>query len=93
MTKVHSQGDFKKLADEVWEWRLKDNPEFASNVGDQRYMDKVEDYSIDSIDVRKVRSPLHSNEWKRSCLPYTAVLGAKQVAVPLNTDGWSDLII
>ncbi|KAH3886845.1 hypothetical protein DPMN_010858 [Dreissena polymorpha] len=39
---------------EFWEWRLRDNPEFASNVGDSRYTELVEDYSVEAIDARKV---------------------------------------
>ncbi|XP_052228360.1 uncharacterized protein LOC127842723 isoform X1 [Dreissena polymorpha] len=44
---------FDDLLSEFWEWRLRDNPEFASNVGDSRYTELVEDYSLEAIDARK----------------------------------------
>lgn len=45
---------FKELVDDFWEWRLQNNPEFASNVGDHRYTELLENYTIEAIDTRKV---------------------------------------
>lgn len=45
---------FDKLVDDFWEWRMVNNPEFASNVGDHRFTDRLEDYKIEAIDERKV---------------------------------------
>jgi hypothetical protein len=43
-----------QIVDEFWEWRMKNNPEFASNIGDHRYTDRVEDYSLEAFEMRKV---------------------------------------
>ncbi|XP_060563219.1 uncharacterized protein LOC132722711 isoform X1 [Ruditapes philippinarum] len=47
------QGCLNQIVDEFWEWRMKNNPEFASNIGDHRYTDKVEDYSLEAFEMRK----------------------------------------
>ncbi|XP_052819280.1 uncharacterized protein LOC128245102 [Mya arenaria] len=44
---------FDILLDEFWQWRMRNNPEFASNVGNSNYTDLLEDYSIAAIDTRK----------------------------------------
>ncbi|XP_052815660.1 uncharacterized protein LOC128242527 [Mya arenaria] len=44
---------FDNLLDEFWQWRMRNNPEFASNVGNSNYTDLLEDYSIAAIDTRK----------------------------------------
>lgn len=41
-----------KLFDDTWEQGLKDNPTFASSLGDKRYNDKWGDYSIAAIERR-----------------------------------------
>lgn len=41
-----------KLFDETWEQNLKDNPTFASTLGDKRYNDKWGDYSIAAFEKR-----------------------------------------
>src|ERR1700744_2504877 len=33
----------------MWEENLKENPEFASTLGDKRYDDKLTDYSVEAI--------------------------------------------
>ncbi|XP_060572475.1 uncharacterized protein LOC132730537 isoform X2 [Ruditapes philippinarum] len=50
---VFGADDFDKIVDDFWQWRLMNNPEFASNIGDSRYTDKVEDYSLEAIENRK----------------------------------------
>lgn len=39
---------------------MKNNPEFASNVGDQRYTDQLEDYSLEAFQSRKVSVQFHT---------------------------------
>ena len=52
---VHSQNaEFQSLIDDFWTWRLQNNPEFASNVGNHEYDALLEDYSLDAFDNRKV---------------------------------------
>lgn len=41
-----------KIFDETWEQNLKENPTFASTLGDKRYNDKWGDYSIAAIERR-----------------------------------------
>ncbi|XP_053402915.1 uncharacterized protein LOC123549895 [Mercenaria mercenaria] len=50
---VFGNNEFDKIVDDFWEWRMKNNPEFASNVGDQRYTDRLEDYSLEAMESRK----------------------------------------
>jgi len=45
--------DFHALLDEVWEWQLKENPMFASNLGDRRYNDQWTDNSVAAIERRQ----------------------------------------
>ena len=42
------------LLDEEWEWTLREFPEFATNVGDNRYNDKLTDLSAPAMERRKV---------------------------------------
>lgn len=44
--------DFRTLLDEAWEWRLVQNPVFASSLGDRRFNDKWGDNSIEAIESR-----------------------------------------
>jgi uncharacterized protein (DUF885 family) len=41
------------LFDEEWEWTLREFPEFATNVGDNRYNDKLTDLSVLAMERRK----------------------------------------
>lgn len=41
------------LFDEAWEWRLEQDPFFATVVGDRRYDDRLEDLSFAAIERRK----------------------------------------
>ncbi len=45
--------DFRALLDEAWEWRLADNPVFASRLGDRRYNDRWQDLSLDAFEARQ----------------------------------------
>jgi uncharacterized protein (DUF885 family) len=47
--------DFHALIDEVWEWRLEQNPMFASSLGDRRFNDRWTDNSIEAIQERHER--------------------------------------
>jgi uncharacterized protein (DUF885 family) len=40
---------------EVWEEDLKNNPEFASSLGDKRYDDQLKDYSVAAYDAELAR--------------------------------------
>ena len=57
MAQLPSSGDAAKklhaLFDEDWQWRLEQFPEFASLVGDNRYNNRLTDYSTGTIDRRK----------------------------------------
>ena len=46
----------RKLFDEEWEWRLRDNPEQATNHGDRRYDDRLSDLSSDAWARRREHS-------------------------------------
>ena len=46
--------DFKIFAERYWNWRLEDVPELASSIDVHTYDDRVEQYSIDILDKRKV---------------------------------------
>jgi uncharacterized protein (DUF885 family) len=41
------------LLDQEWEWTLQEFPEFATNVGDNRYNDKLTDLSASAMERRK----------------------------------------
>ena len=45
---------FQALVKEYWDWRLLDAPEFASSIGVNTYNDKVESFSLQVLDDRKV---------------------------------------
>jgi len=42
-----------RLFDEEWEWTLREFPEYATNVGDNRYNDKLTDLSTEAMERRK----------------------------------------
>jgi prolyl oligopeptidase len=44
--------DFAALLEEAWEWRLADDPVFASRLGDRRYDDRWQDLSLDAWAAR-----------------------------------------
>jgi uncharacterized protein (DUF885 family) len=60
MAQLTSSGDAAKklraLFDEDWQWRLEQYPEFATLLGDNRYNDRLTDYSTDSIERRKAHA-------------------------------------
>src|SRR5579862_6767362 len=41
------------LLAEQWEWTLKDQPEFATTIGDYRYNDQVSDLSLAHVQEQK----------------------------------------
>ena len=45
--------DFEALLDEAWEWQLRENPMFASSLGDRRYNDRWQDESLAAIARRQ----------------------------------------
>jgi uncharacterized protein (DUF885 family) len=40
---------------EIWEDRLKHNPEYASSLGDKRYNDQLSDYSVQTVNASLAR--------------------------------------
>ena len=46
-TKLHT------LFEDEWQWALRENPEFATRVGDPRFNDKLQDLSVTALDRRK----------------------------------------
>ncbi len=46
------QKELSSLLDEMWQNELKDDPEFASSIGDKRYNDQLPDYSAATINRR-----------------------------------------
>ncbi len=48
--------DFHALLDEVWEWRLENNPMMASRQGDRRFNTEWRDRSLAGIEQRHVDS-------------------------------------
>ncbi len=45
--------DFQALLDEAWEWQLRENPMFASSLGDRRYNDQWQDESLAAVARRQ----------------------------------------
>jgi uncharacterized protein (DUF885 family) len=45
--------EFADLLDDAWEWQLRENPVFASRLGDRRYNDQWNDMSIEAIERRQ----------------------------------------
>ncbi|XP_055956635.1 uncharacterized protein LOC126817315 isoform X2 [Patella vulgata] len=45
--------DLKKLQQDFYQWRLKDSPEFSSEIGQVEYNDLVTDFSVQQFDRRK----------------------------------------
>jgi uncharacterized protein (DUF885 family) len=43
------------LFDEYWQDRLKHDPEFASTLGDKRYNDQIDDYSVKAVNDKLAR--------------------------------------
>ena len=41
------------LFDEEWQWSLRNNPEFATSIGDPRYDDQLRDLSAEAIEASK----------------------------------------
>jgi uncharacterized protein (DUF885 family) len=45
-----------QLFEKDWQWRLEQYPEFATVLGDNRYNDRLTDYSMEAIERRKAHS-------------------------------------
>ena len=59
MAKLVSNNTVKKLHElfqEDWQWGLEQNPEAATLLGDNRYNDRLTDYSFEAIDRRKAHA-------------------------------------
>jgi uncharacterized protein (DUF885 family) len=60
MAQLTSSGDAAKklhaLFDEDWQWRLEQYPEFATLIGDNRYNNRLTDYSMEAIERRKAHA-------------------------------------
>jgi len=54
------RGELKRMLNEEWEYTLKHSPELATNVGDQRYNDRLSDFSDKAIadDLKHKRQAL-----------------------------------
>ena len=48
-------GEFQQLLDDEWDRRLRENPTFASWLGDKRFNDRWQDVSLDAIRQRHER--------------------------------------
>jgi uncharacterized protein (DUF885 family) len=46
----------------MWEENLKENPEFASELGDKRYDDQLADYSVEAVNAHLARGREHIQE-------------------------------
>lgn len=47
----HNRAALDVLLAEVWQWQLKESPELATTIGDDRYNDRWTDYSLDHVPV------------------------------------------
>ena len=59
MAQLVSNNPVKKLHDlfeEDWQWGLEQNPEAATLLGDNRYNDRLTDYSFEAIERRKAHA-------------------------------------
>lgn len=43
----------QRLLEDEWEWAMRENPTFASTLGDRRYNDRLEDASLENIERRQ----------------------------------------
>ncbi len=43
------------IFNDYWEDRLKNDPEFASTIGDKRYNDQIDDYSVKAFNLKLER--------------------------------------
>ena len=43
----------QRLLEDEWEWTMRENPTFASTLGDRRYNDRLDDVSLENIERRQ----------------------------------------
>jgi len=65
----------------MWEENLKENPEFASTLGDKRYDDKLTDYSVEAINGHLARARRHIEEL--SAIDTTGLSDQEKLSVAL----------
>jgi uncharacterized protein (DUF885 family) len=53
LTSTDAAKKLRALFDEDWEWQLQEYPEAATLLGDNRFNDRVTDYSLEAIERRK----------------------------------------
>ena len=51
---ANSNKSLEELQESLYEYLLKENPEYASRIGDKRYDDQVDDFSLEVFDRWKV---------------------------------------
>lgn len=45
--------EFHRLESEYWDWWMRENPEFATDIGDYRFLDKSTSYKLSAYEHRK----------------------------------------
>ncbi|HVF67473.1 MAG TPA: DUF885 family protein, partial [Pyrinomonadaceae bacterium] len=43
----------QRLLEDEWDWAMRENPTFASTLGDRRYNDRLEDVSLENVERRQ----------------------------------------
>src|SRR5688572_9401941 len=51
-----ADSQFQKLLDDEWEWTLREFPMQATRVGDNRFNDRMPDYSEEAIERRRAHA-------------------------------------
>jgi len=81
------------LFNEDWEYKLKEHPEYATSLGDNRYNNRLTDFSLDAIKKRKVHSQQmllklkqidHSTLNEQDAISYDLFLYEKNLEISLN---------
>jgi uncharacterized protein (DUF885 family) len=85
--------EFRALVDADWQWRLRTDPTFASQIGDHRYDDRWEDLSPEAIAAAKThhaQTLAQLRKIDRKKLPAPAQLDYDLLARELTLDVESD---
>ena len=48
-----AQEEFEQLLHDAWQWQLRENPVFASRLGDRRYNDRWPDVTLEAVERRQ----------------------------------------